>query len=53
MVGIKSSLAPVGNCGIVVDFSHNFHLNILSLTVIKKSMTTDVEFDCNQKEYDD
>ena len=25
VVGIKTSLAPIGSCGIVVDFSHNFH----------------------------
>ena len=27
VVGIKASLAPIGSCNIVVDFSHNFHLN--------------------------
>ena len=40
MVGIKTSIAPIGSCSIVVDFSHNFNLN----TLIKKSMTTDSEF---------
>ena len=43
VVGIKAYLAPIGSCNIVVDFSHNFHLNTLSLTVIKKSMKTDFE----------
>ena len=43
VVGIKASLAPIGSCNIVVDFSHNFHLNTLSFRVIKKSMKTHFE----------
>ena len=43
VVGIKASLASIGSCNTLVDFSHNFHLNTLSLTVIKKSTNTDFE----------